>query len=195
MNEIAERKKAAREAATARRATAHETAKSAGSALVAAMDESGLLRPGAIVSGYMPIRTEIDPRPLMRELSRRGHELCLPVIDGADKPLRFRKWSPGSAMTTGPYGAAVPASGAWVEPDLFLVPCLAFDRRGYRLGYGGGYYDRTLAGIAANRDTVAVALAFAAQEMVDLPIEGTDVPVDAVLTEAGHISTRRGAGA
>ena len=88
-------------------------------------------------------------------------------------------------MLEGEFGALIPAEGAWIEPEVLIVPLLAFDARGFRLGYGGGFYDRTLEGLRARRPTLALGFAFAAQEMDEVPIEDTDQPLDAIVTETG----------
>ncbi len=137
---------------------------------------------GRTLSGYMPMRTEIDPLPAMA--AHQG-TVGVPVIMGAGQPLRFREWSPGCAMTEGAFKALIPVDGAWVEPDVLIVPLLAFDARGYRLGYGGGFYDRTLQALRAQRPTIAIGFAFAAQEVAEVPIDATDQRLDAVITEAG----------
>lgn len=141
-----------------------------------------------ILSGYMPMRTEIDPLPAM---SVHQGPVCVPVIPGRDQPLRFREWSPSSVMEAGEFGALVPAEGTWLEPQVLIVPLLAFDRRGYRLGYGGGFYDRTLERLRARHPVLAVGFAFAAQEVGEVPTEPTDQPLDAIVTEAGLIDLRR----
>ena len=137
---------------------------------------------GRVLSGYMPMRTEIDPLPAMA-----AHQgvVGVPVIPGRAMPLRFREWSPGCAMVEGEFGALIPAEGGWIEPEVLIVPLLAFDARGYRLGYGGGFYDRTLEALRARRPTLAVGFAFAAQEVAEVPIDATDQRLDAVVTEAG----------
>lgn len=138
---------------------------------------------GAVpLAGYMAMRTEIDPLPAM---AAYPGPVGAPVIVGRDMALRFREWSPGCPMIPGEFGAAIPAEGAWIEPELLIVPMLAFDARGYRLGYGGGFYDRTLAMLRARRPTKAVGFAFAAQEMPEVPTEPTDERLDAVVTEEG----------
>jgi 5-formyltetrahydrofolate cyclo-ligase len=137
---------------------------------------------GRVLSGYMPMRTEVDPLPAMA--AHRG-PVGVPVIPGPAMPLRFREWTPGCALVPGDFGALIPAEGAWLEPEVLIVPLLAFDARGYRLGYGGGFYDRTLEGLRARRPTLAVGFAFAAQEVAEVPIDATDQRLDAVVTEAG----------
>jgi len=148
---------------------------------------SGLLDGAGVVAGYRPIRTEIDPTPLMEALGARGARLCLPVIEGEGRPLAFREWRPGAAMMPGPFGAEVPRSGEWLTPGALIVPLVGFDAQGWRLGYGGGFYDRTLAGLRAGPGAVALGLAYAAQEVPAVPREPTDERLDAVATEAGLI--------
>ena len=142
---------------------------------------------GSVVGGYMPIRTEIDPRPVMAALHERGHVIGVPVIRGAGRPLVFSRWEPGSALVEGPFGAAVPAEERLVRPGLLIVPLVAFDRQGHRLGYGGGFYDRTFADLGG---PVGICLAYGAQELPDLPVEATDHPLDAVVTEAETLRFR-----
>ena len=146
---------------------------------------SGLLDGARIVAGYRPIRTEIDPTPLMQALGARGARLCVPVIEGKGRPLAFREWQPGAAMLPGPFGAEIPAEGDWLTPEALIVPLVGFDAQGWRLGYGGGFYDRTLAGLRAGPGAVALGLAYAAQAVAAVPREPTDERLDAVATEAG----------
>lgn len=139
-------------------------------------------RRGRVLAGYMPMRTEIDPLPAMA-----AHQgvVCVPVIMGAGLALRFQEWSPGCAMVAGEFGALIPADGAWVVPDVLIVPLVSFDARGYRLGYGGGFYDRTLEALRARGPVLAVGFAFAAQEMKAVPIDATDQKLDVIVTENG----------
>lgn len=125
---------------------------------------------------------EIDIRPLLLALQGRGHRLCLPVTPRHGNPLLFRPWRFGQALARGPFGTAHPAQGEPVTPDWVLVPLLAFDRAGNRLGYGAGYYDRTLAGLP---HATALGVAFACQRVAELPAGPTDVPLRRVATEAG----------
>jgi 5-formyltetrahydrofolate cyclo-ligase len=114
-----------------------------------------------------------------------GRRICVPVIQGAGLPLRFREWVPGCALEAGPFGAEVPVAGEWLEPDVLLVPLLAFDARLYRLGYGGGYYDRTLAKFRGERQVIAAGFAFAGQRVHAVPVDEFDQRLDAVITEDG----------
>lgn len=144
------------------------------------------LRPhaGRILAGYMPIRTEIDPLPAMA--AHRG-PVCVPVVRGRALALAFHAWHPDAAMVPGAFGAMVPATGAPCVPEVLIVPLLAFDRRGYRLGYGGGFYDRTLAALRAGGGVVAIGYGFAAQEIDHVPCDATDQPLDLIVTERGVI--------
>lgn len=145
---------------------------------------------GVPVSGFLPIRTEIDPLPAMAEASAHG-PVGVPVIEGAGLPLRFALWEPEMPLVGGPFGASVPETPDWMEPELLIVPLVAFNRSGGRLGYGGGFYDRTLEMLRARRATLAVGFAFAAQEMDDLPLEETDQPLDLIVTEREVITPAR----
>ncbi len=140
---------------------------------------------GQVLSGYMPMRTEIDPLPAMA--AHRG-QTGVPVIIGKGRSLMFRSWTPDAAMIAGEFGALVPADGAWVTPQVLIVPLLAFDRRGYRLGYGGGFYDRTLQALRATGPVTAIGFAFAAQEVPEVPVEDTDERLDLIVTEEGIVT-------
>jgi 5-formyltetrahydrofolate cyclo-ligase len=138
---------------------------------------------GAIVSFYWPMGDEADPRALASALAARGHTLALPAVVARRSPLEFRQWREGDALDVHPFGMhEPPESAARVTPDVLLVPLLAFDARGTRLGYGGGFYDRTLHSLASKR---AIGIAYAGQEMEELPCHARDHPLDAVLTEKG----------
>jgi 5-formyltetrahydrofolate cyclo-ligase len=139
---------------------------------------------GSVVAGYSPIRSEIDPAPLMRRISALGAQLALPVIIARDTPLKFRAWSAGDELLRGPLGILEPSpDAAALVPDIVLVPLAAFDRLGHRLGYGGGYYDRTLGGLRELKPVLAIGLAFAAQEIPDVSASSHDARLDLVLTE------------
>ncbi|MDB5663529.1 5-formyltetrahydrofolate cyclo-ligase [Cypionkella sp.] len=137
---------------------------------------------GQALAGYMAMRTEADPMAAM--LAHQG-PVCVPVIIGPGQALRFREWSPGCAMEIGAFGALIPAEGAWIEPEVLIVPLVGFDARGFRLGYGGGFYDRTLQGLRLKRATLAVGFGFSAQELAEVPIDEFDQRLDMMVTEAG----------
>ncbi len=143
---------------------------------------------GAIVAGYMPMRSEIDPRLLMDRLAGAGSVLCLPDVVAEGTPLEFRRWMPDDRLDTGRYGISVPAPEADIlVPDLVLVPMLAFDREGHRMGYGGGYYDRTIARLREEGDVLTVGLAFSGQVRDDLPVAPHDMRLDWIVTESAAL--------
>jgi len=149
------------------------------------------IAPGTIVSGFMPLKSEINPLLLMRKLSEAGAELALPVVAGRGKPLIMRGWRWGAPLAAGVWGIREPTSESpQIEPDILLVPLLAFDRSGHRIGYGAGYYDLTIAQLRGKKPITAVGLAFAAQEIVHVPRTSFDAPLDLVLTEQEAIDLR-----
>lgn len=141
---------------------------------------------GVPTSGFMPIRTEIDPRPAMAEACAHGL-VGVPVIAAAAQPLTFARWTPDTPMVDGPFGAQIPENAELFEPEIVIVPLLAFDRAGGRLGYGGGFYDRTLELLRSRRSTLAIGFAFAGQEVASCPLEPTDQPLNMIVTETGVI--------
>jgi len=183
MTPLAEEKAETRRLAVARRKPAH-AGRSADDAdlLVRVLGPDA----GKVVSGYMPMRTEIDCLPALAAhvAAGQGGRACVPVIMGPAQPLQFRQWCPTSAMVPGEFGALVPEAGGWLEPDVLIVPLLAFDRRGFRLGYGGGFYDRTLERLRAIKPVRAIGFAYSAQEIGEVPIEPTDQPLDLIVTES-----------
>lgn len=192
MNAIVEAKQRLRVELRRRRAemlSAERDAAARRLAQVFARDVAG--EPGAVVAGYMPIRGEIDPAPLMRALERRGLLTALPRVVSGD--LTFHLSAGGASLVRGAFGILEPAADApQVQPTILLVPLLAFDRRGGRLGYGAGYYDRAMARLSP---VVAIGLAFALQEVSAVPMEPHDRRLDRVLTEQGPIDCRGGPGA
>ena len=173
-------KKAARKTAAERRALAQTPEHQ--SALTQALVQAVLPFRGKAIAAYMPIRSEADP---LAGLAHHDGPLALPVIIEKGAPLQFRLWQRGEALVEGAFGALIPEKGEFIRPDLVIVPLLAFDLRGYRLGYGGGFYDRTLAQLRDQGPLHAMGLAFSGQEMEALPIEATDEPLDSLLTEKG----------
>ncbi|NCW53036.1 MAG: 5-formyltetrahydrofolate cyclo-ligase [Rhodobacteraceae bacterium] len=143
---------------------------------------------GVDLAGYMPIRTEINPLPAMEEAAAHGR-VGVPVILGEGQPLKFSEWSPEGEMKDGPFGAKIPFEDRFFEPEIVIVPLVAFDVKGGRLGYGGGFYDRTLQLLRSQRPTLAVGFAYSDQIAKDLPLETTDQPLDLVITEREIITT------
>ncbi|GHF00244.1 5-formyltetrahydrofolate cyclo-ligase [Aliiroseovarius zhejiangensis] len=179
---LKETKARARKAAFARRQAVHSEARSA--AGVAHLLSVVMDHKGKVLSGYMPIRTEITPVPVMAAMSAHG-PVCVPVIGKPGEPLRFALWTPECEMVEGAFGAFIPATRQFVEPEVLIVPLLAFDRKGGRLGYGGGFYDRTLEGLRDKRPTLAIGYAYSGQEVDAVPLEPTDQLLDAIVTEDG----------
>ncbi|CTQ50207.1 5-formyltetrahydrofolate cyclo-ligase family protein [Jannaschia donghaensis] len=136
---------------------------------------------GRTIAGYLPIGSEADPTNVMRVLSR-DNRICVPVVTARGAPLRFREWWPGCALETGDFGVSVPTEGGWRVPDVVIVPLVGFDPDGGRLGYGGGFYDRTLAGMG---DALVVGFALEAQRMPTLPQDRTDIRLPYIVTDAG----------
>jgi len=142
------------------------------------------ITPGMVVSGYSPIRSEIDPAPLMRQLAEQGAKLALPAVMARGKSLAFRAWSPNDRLMLGPLGILEPSpAAAELIPDIMLVPLAAFDAEGHRIGYGAGHYDFTLDHLRKAKAITAVGIAFAVQQIKAVPAQPHDVALDYVLTE------------
>lgn len=139
---------------------------------------------GMVVSGYSPIRNEIDPAPLMLRLAEQGARLALPVVNARGKSLTFRAWSPSDRLMLGPLGIPEPSpAAAELIPDIMLVPLAAFDRLGHRIGYGAGHYDYTFAHLRKSKAVTGIGVAFAVQEIEAVPALSHDVALDFVLTD------------
>lgn len=180
-----------RTAALARRQALGEGVRLAAAQSIARQSFPLPIAPGAVVAGYMPIRGEIDPHPLMLAMATQGALLALPTIAADQQPLIFRAWRDGDPLKRGALGIREPLPEAAIAvPDIVLVPLAAFDRRGHRIGYGAGHYDRALAKLRLEKSIVAIGLAFATQEIECVPNEPHDVPLDFVLTESGVIAIR-----
>ncbi|MBC7142743.1 MAG: 5-formyltetrahydrofolate cyclo-ligase [Rhodobacteraceae bacterium] len=175
---LAEIKAAARTEAFARRKVAFQSRRAGDADRLAAVLAA---QSGRALAGYMPMRTEIDCLPAM---AAHAGPVGVPVILGPGQALKFRRWTPDAPMIAGEFGALIPADGDRIVPEVLVVPLLAFDRRGYRLGYGGGFYDRTLEALRAEGPVTAIGFAFAAQEVEAVPVEATDQRLDLVVTEA-----------
>ena len=149
------------------------------------------IKPGVVVSGFSPIRTEINPLPLLRRLEAAGAKLALPVVVGRGQPLLMRSYAFGDALDAGVWGIREPkAEAPEVDPDILIVPLAAFDRSGNRIGHGAGYYDMTIARLRSRKPVVAVGIAYAVQEVAEVPVTGHDERLDLVLTERGVIDFR-----
>ena len=187
-SDILEEKQALRARIKAWRAGlgAEASARAAEAAARQGLDFLGPRPKGCVVSGFAPLADEFRVWPLLRRLNVEGFQLALPVMQGKAKLLVFRAWSPGDAMDSGVWGIAEPrADKAALEPDILIVPLLAFDRRGWRLGYGGGFYDRTLKELRARKAVVAVGLAHDEQEVDAVPHLDYDQRLDWVLRPTG----------
>lgn len=176
-------KSAARLAAFERRKAAHD----AQSATAGYLSEVLAGYRGVPLAGYMAMRTEIDPTAAMEEAAAHG-PVGVPIIIAAGQPLKFRVWEPDCTLIKGEFGAMIPEAGDWMTPQIVIVPLVAFDRTGGRLGYGGGFYDRTLQMLRAAQPTMAIGFAYTAQEDENLPLELTDQPLDLIVTERGIIT-------
>lgn len=182
-----ERKKSVRKRAF----SARKAAKSDAANIAATAHLNDYLKANAsakVIAGYMAIQTEIDPYVSMATMHKLGRAICLPVIPGHAMPLLFREWTPDCAMIEGDFGALIPRGGRELTPDLAIVPLVGFDMFGHRLGYGGGFYDRTLAILRKNRKFKAVGFAFAGQELTDIPTDKYDQALDAIITENGVLT-------
>jgi 5-formyltetrahydrofolate cyclo-ligase len=190
-----ELKRTIRRDALARRDALPAAERAAAATAIAARPFPLAIEPGTIVSGFSPLKSEINPAPLMRKLADAGARLALPVVAGKGKPLIMRAWGFGEPLDSGVWGIREPKPEApEVAPDILLVPLLAFDRKGNRIGYGAGYYDMTIVKFrsvkSAVRSVLAVGIAFAAQEIAVVPVTPRDARLDLVLTEHEVIDLR-----
>ena len=180
-----------RREATARRGALPAAERQQAAETIAARPFPVAIPPGAIVSGFMPLKSEVNPLPLLRKLAEAGAALALPVVAGKGQPLVMRGWAFGGPLASGVWGIREPMPDASaVDPDILIVPLLMFDRRGHRLGYGAGYYDMTITALRAKKAIVAVGIAYAAQEVDTVPITPRDARLDLVLTEQETIDFR-----
>ena len=136
-----------------------------------------------VVAGYRPIRSEIDPTPTMAALCEAGVRVAVPVIEAKDSPLLFHEWTPDCEMVEGAFGAEVPANSVKLYPEILITPLVGWDRQGWRLGYGGGFYDRSLEQLRSHRPVTAIGFAYAEQELAEAPREPTDQRLDAIVTD------------
>ena len=175
-------RKAERAALIARRVAMATTDRAAASAhitgrLTRLLEEN----PARLIGFYWPFKGEYDPRPLVRALHRSGIRLALPVVIGKAQPLIFRLWWPGVPMTPGVWNIPVPAEGDPVQPDTLLVPVVGFDAAGYRLGYGGGFYDRTIAAMPVRPRLIGIG--FAGSRLASIHPQPHDIPMDRIVTD------------
>jgi 5-formyltetrahydrofolate cyclo-ligase len=188
---ISDQKKDLRRDAQVRRDALPADVRKAAAEAIAAREFPLRIARGVIVSGFMPLKSEINPLPLMKALADAGAALALPVVAGRGKPLLMRAWRWGEELASGVWGIREPKPDApEVDPDILLVPLLAFDRAGHRIGYGAGYYDMTIAGLRARKAVTAIGIAFAAQEVSTVPATPSDERLDLVLTEREVITIK-----
>ncbi len=180
-----EKKEMRRQAKESRTLWADQAGPDAGATLAGKFLENEVLAgTTGPVAGYWPMGDEIDVRPLMENLHQRGCEIALPVVIGAEQALVFRRWVPGQALQEGNFGTHHPASEEpEIIPGLLLVPLLTFDDQGMRLGWGGGFYDRTLAALRASGPVLAVGVAYHGQKVKHVPHSSTDEPLDWIVTD------------
>jgi 5-formyltetrahydrofolate cyclo-ligase len=187
LQDLDQQKRALRREAERLRALVHQDQKAKAPLVLAqaGLDFTGLKR-GLIVSGFYPCRSEVDTMPLLARLDSEGWITSLPVVRAERQPLVFRKWAPGEPTVPGVWSIPMPPEdAAEVEPDVLLVPLLAYDAVGYRLGYGGGFYDRTLAALRQRKPITAIGVGYVAQELSQVPHGPMDQKLDYVLTEDG----------
>lgn len=181
-----------RGAALARRDALPADARAAAAAAIAARGLPFAITPGKIVSGFMPMKSEVNPLLLLKNLAEQGAKLALPAIAGRGKPLTMRAYALGDELDRGQWGIREPKPDQpEVAPDILIVPLAAFDRAGHRIGYGAGYYDMTINALRAKKPIIAVGIAFAAQEIPRVPATERDARLDLVLTEREVIDFRQ----
>lgn len=180
-----------RRAALARRDGIAPDLRSSAAEALARFETPPVVAGAIVVAGYFPIRSEIDPRPLMRRLAALGARLALPVVGEDRVSMVFREWRDGVVLETASFGLSVPPADACeLDPDVVLLPLAAFDGAGHRIGYGKGHYDRALDRMERVRPRLKIGLAFACQRVDAVPAEDHDRRLDLILTEAGAITPR-----
>jgi 5-formyltetrahydrofolate cyclo-ligase len=188
---ISEQKSALRTSTLAKRDAMPAAERQAAAEAITARGLPVEITPGVIVSGFMPMKSEINPLPLLRKLSAVGAQLALPCIVGRGKPLIMRAWKFGDPFKAGQWGIREPVPEApEVAPDILIVPLACFDRAGQRIGFGAGYYDMTIHALRQKKKIVAIGIAFAAQEIASVPATERDERLDFVLTERDVIDFR-----
>lgn len=181
MSDLASRKAALRKEAAKTRAQLYsaQAERAANTYLRTALDAYA----GRIIAGYMPFRSELSPLPALNAIAA-SQKIAMPVVSATNAPLSFRAWTPDCKMCEAAYGVLIPQEGRALTPEVLVVPMLAFDERGFRLGYGGGYYDRTIAALAP----VTIGFAFEGQKVPSLPTDAFDRRLDHIVTEHGLVS-------
>jgi 5-formyltetrahydrofolate cyclo-ligase len=193
LSSISDQKAQLRAEALARRDALPAAERAAAAAAIAARPFPLKVVSGMIVAGFSPMKTksEINPIPLLRKLSDAGAQLALPAIAGRGHPLIMRAWRFGAPLASGQWGIREPMPDApEVAPDILIVPLAAFDRAGHRIGYGAGYYDMTINALRAQKKVIAIGIAYAAQEIPQVPATDRDARLDLVLTEREVIDFR-----
>jgi len=191
VTETQSQKAALRAQALARRNALPAAARAAAADAIAARVFPVKVVAGMIIAGFSPMKTEINPIPLLRKLADAGASLALPAIAGRGKPLIMRGWHIGAPLASGQWGIHEPTpEAAEVDPDILIVPLACFDRAGHRIGYGAGYYDMTINALRAHKPVIAIGIAYAAQEIAQVPATTRDARLDLVLTERETIDFR-----
>jgi 5-formyltetrahydrofolate cyclo-ligase len=192
LTETQQAKAQLRGAALALRDALSPTVRAAAAETIAGRVFSVTIMSGMIVAGFSPMKTEINPIPLLHKLSDAGASLSLPVIAGRGKPLIMRAWKFGDPLESGQWGIREPTPDATeVAPDILIVPLACFDRTGHRIGYGAGYYDMTIRALRAMKPVIAIGIGFAAQEIARVPATTRDERLDLMLTEHETIDFRK----
>ena len=190
-DQIPRQKKLLRNESLARRDALPPTERQAAAEMIAMRKFPVAIARGVVVSGFMPMKSEINPLPLLKRLAAKGATLALPVVAGRGKPLIMRAWQFGGPLEAGVWGIPQPKADApEIDPDILIVPLAAFDRAGHRIGYGAGYYDLTITRLRGIKPVVAIGIAFAAQEIPRVPATERDARLDLVLTEREIIDFR-----
>jgi 5-formyltetrahydrofolate cyclo-ligase len=191
-DQIPRQKELLRNEALARRDALPATQRQAAAEIIAARKFPVAIPRGAVVSGFMPMKSEINPLPLLKRLATEGAKLALPVVAGRGKPLIMRAWEFGAPLEAGVWGIRQPKADApEIDPDILIVPLAAFDRAGHRIGYGAGYYDMTITRLRGIKPVAVIGIGFAAQEIPRVPTTERDARLDLVLTEREIIDFRK----
>jgi 5-formyltetrahydrofolate cyclo-ligase len=191
-DQIPRQKELLRNEALARRDALPATQRQAAAEIIAARKFPVAIPRGAVVSGFMPMKSEINPLPLLKRLAAAGAKLALPVVAGRGKPLIMRAWEFGAPLEAGVWGIRQPKADApEIDPDILIVPLAAFDRAGHRIGYGAGYYDMTITRLRGIKPVAVIGIGFAAQEIPRVPTTERDARLDLVLTEREIIDFRK----